>query len=94
MLLSDGFVVRDRAGDVMGAEALAGRMEHVWLPVPAECIECGTVIQWSLTMRLATARGEDRKIACFTCMSLPQAAEQDSLFETYGLRRGQRAYAR
>jgi hypothetical protein len=45
-------------------------------------------------MRLATARGEDRKIACFTCMSLPQAAEQDSLFETYGLRRGQRAYAR
>jgi hypothetical protein len=93
MLLSDGFVVRDRTGEIMGAEALAAWMEHVWFPVPAECIECGTTMQWNLRMRLATAHGKDR-IACFTCMSLPQAAEQDSLFEAHGLRRDQRAYAR
>ena len=91
LVLGGEFVVREN-GEILEAEGLAVRMDHVWSLVDVECFMCGARTRWSASMTLGS-RHDPGRSRCFQCLAKPLAAWQDQLFESYGLLRVHGEYA-
>lgn len=93
IVLGDDYIARAENGEVLDAAGLAARMQHIWSPVEVECIACGTLTRRSVSMTLGISGDLDRT-RCFQCFAQPLTIEQDQLFETFGLIRDHKGYAR
>ena len=93
LILGGDFIARAENGEVLDANGLAARMEHVWSPVEVECIACGTATRRSASMTLGNSGDPDRS-RCFQCFALSMTVWQAQFFEAYGLVRDHSGYAR
>lgn len=92
LIITDGWIARNEAGNVLNVDQLALRMTESWSLVAIECIQCANEEEWSAVHVLAGAGTGDHP--CFRCQTEDTSRAHDETFADYGLIREQDGYAR